>query len=506
MLGISPIPDRDALPQILDKIRARQWDLSPTGLMAGHENSYSTIDPATEEEIVAVPDAGAVTVERAVSRAKGAAESWARTPPRTRARHLRALVDVLREHRDELAVLDAIDSGNPLSASRTDLDWAVELIELACDSAVLLEGRTLPLTAQNLHFTEPVPYGVVGRIIPFNHPALFSASKVLPPLVAGNAVVLKAPPQTPLAPLRIGELFAEVLPAGLLSVVTGSGVEPGEALVRHADVPRIAFIGSLGVGRAIQRTAADVGVKHVSLELGGKNAMIVLPDADPLMVAAGAVKGMNFRMSQGQSCGSTSRLLVHETLHDEVVKQVAELVDEIKIGHPLEPGVEMGPLVSEVQYAKTMRYIDVALDEGAQLVAGGVRPPGQDRGWFISPTVFADVRPGMRIEQEEVFGPVLSVVSYRDLEDAVRIANGVEYGLTASIWTNDVNKALTISRQMQAGYVWVNDAATHYLGAPFGGHKSSGIGTEEDAHETLSFTRNRTIHVVTRTGGLGGAS
>jgi len=326
---------------------------------------------------------------------------------------------------------------------------------------------------------------------------MFAAQKIAAPLVAGNAVILKPSDLSPLSALRMGELFGEVLPEGLLSVIVGRGVDAPRALVRHPQVGRIGFIGSHSTGRAIQRDAAEVGVKNVSLELGGKNAIIVCPDVDIEQAAAGVVKGMNFLGWQSQSCSSTSRLLVHESIADELVAAVAELSSRIRIGFPLDPETQMGTLASRAQYEKTLHYVQTAHEDGAVLVCGGTRPdgPGFERGFYFRPTVFDHVGHGMRISCEEVFGPVLSVIRWRDEAEAIQIANDVEFGLTGAVWTRDIGRAHSLAHALETGYVWVNDAAVHWAGVPFGGYKASGVGHEESIEELLSYTRLKSVHV-----------
>jgi 2-formylbenzoate dehydrogenase len=379
-----------------------------------------------------------------------------------------------------------------------DVAIAADTLRLFAGLAIELKGSTIPATAQHLHLTVREPFGLVGRIIPFNHPLMFAAGKIAAPLVAGNVVILKPPDAAPLSALRIGELFASVLPAGVLSVVSGDGPAAGRAVVRHPEIRRIGFIGSDVTGRAIQRDAADVGVKEITLELGGKNALIAFPDADPEAVAAGAVAGMNFARSAGQSCGSTSRLLLHESIADDVLERVAARMSAIRIGSPLDPATEMGTMASRAQYAKTMRYIGVARDEGAQLMTGGGRPAAlkDQPGLYVAPTLFRGVRPDMRIAQEEVFGPVLSALTWKDEDEAIRIANAVGYGLTGSVWTNDIRRAHRVAGALEAGYLWINGSSAHFTGVPFGGVKLSGVGREESLDELLSYTQLKTINVM----------
>jgi 2-formylbenzoate dehydrogenase len=463
---------------------------------AASTRTYASVDPSTEEPLATVPDASPDDVAAAVDAAQHAFDSWRRLPVRERARTVRRLVPLLAEHAADLAALDACDAGITITAARNDVRWAIDLIDVLCDGAMELRGETIPASADNLHYTLPQPYGVVARIIPFNHPLFFAATKIAAPLIAGNAVILKAPDQTPLSPLRLGELAREVFPPGVLNILTGTGPVAGDALVRHPAVRRIAFIGSEPTGRAIQRAAAETGVKTVSLELGGKNALIALPDADPEAVAAGAVAGMNFIGTQGQSCGSTSRLLVHEDIASAVLEAVRARVEHIRVGAPLDPQTDMGPLITRAHLERVTKHIDGARAAGASLLTGGSRPAGLARGWYLAPTVLTDVTPDLDIASEEVFGPVLSVLTWRHEDEAVRIANSVDYGLTASIWTNEIRAAHRLARDMEAGYVWINGSARHFWGTPFGGVKASGVGREEGLDELRGFTQTKAVHVM----------
>jgi acyl-CoA reductase-like NAD-dependent aldehyde dehydrogenase len=341
------------------------------------------------------------------------------------------------------------------------------------------------------------PYGVVARIVPFNHPFMFAAAHLAAPLMAGNAVIVKPPETSPLSGSLLGELCQAHLPAGLVNIVHGQGRPSGDALVRHPLVRRIGFTGSVSTGLAIQRAAAESAVKHVSLELGGKNPFIVFPDADLDKVVDLAVAGMNFSWA-GQSCGSTSRLLLHEAVHDEVVERVAARLVALRIGDPLDPATEMGPVNSIRQYARVQGFIEAARAQGARLVTGGRRPAGAqfERGYWIQPTLYDCVDAGMRVAREEVFGPIVCALRWRSEAEALALANGTELGLTAAIWTRDLNTSLRMMRQLEAGTVWINTAGQHFVGTPFGGWKDSGLGSEECLDELFSYTRVKAVHVL----------
>jgi 2-formylbenzoate dehydrogenase len=460
------------------------------------QSVYDVEDPCTGDVLTQVPDCSSEDVDRVVATAHAAQRDWALRTPRQRGTALRALATLMRDHSEELALLDAIDGGFPLPAMRDDVTWAADVLELMADDALDLGGRTIPLSA-NLHYTLQQPYGVVARIVPFNHPVLFAGSKIAAPLMAGNAVVLKAPDQTPLSAIRLAELAREVLPEGLFGVVTGHGATAGAALVAHPLVRRIGFIGSPGTGRHIQRLAAEHGVKYVTLELGGKNPMIVMPDADLEAAAKSAVVGMNFTTTAGQSCGSTSRLLLHEAIADEVIDLVVDQVAAIKVGDPLVDGTDMGPVIDQAQYSKSLRAIESGRAGGASVLTGGGRAQGVgSKGWYVAPTVLAGVAPQADVARDEIFGPVLSVLTVRDEAEAVEVANSVEFGLTAAVWTNDVSQAHRMAAGLDAGYVWINGSARHYWGLPFGGWKSSGVGSEESTEELLSYTQVKAVTVT----------
>ncbi|MDR3522049.1 MAG: aldehyde dehydrogenase family protein [Acidocella sp.] len=456
-----------------------------------------SVNPANEEIIGSSPSAGKADVERAVAAAQKAAPLWATLSVRERIKYVRAIAAGLQARADELLKIEVLDTGNTINKAWGDISSAGEALEYYAGLGLELKGETIPASANNLHITLREPYGVVGRIIPFNHPIKFAANSLAAPLMAGNCVVLKPPEQSPLSAGVLAEICREVLPRGVANIVTGLGSATGDVIVRHPAIKRIGFTGSVTTGMAIQRAAAETCVKHVSLELGGKNPMIVYPDIDPDLAAQTAVGGMNFAWA-GQSCGSSSRILVHESLYDAVLKRIVERVAALRLGDPLDPQAQMGPVNSERHYERVCRYIGFGNADGAKLMAGGKRPPGKlfERGYWLQPTVFADVMPSMRIAREEIFGPVLSVFKWKDEAEAFAIANSTDYGLTASILTNDLNTALRAARAVQSGYVWINGASGHFYGTPFGGHKNSGLGNEEGIEELYSYTQNKTIHIM----------
>lgn len=457
--------------------------------------TYDSFSPADGRFLSHVPFAQQADVESAVEAARQAFVTWRQTPLTERIRCVRAFSALLDEHKVDLGILDAIDSGNPVTAMIGDVGMARGWLDYQAGVAMEVKGQTLPSMGKNWLLTRREPYGVVGRIVAYNHTTLFTAGKIAAPILMGNTLVLKASDQDPLAALLIAELANEIFPAGVVNILTGNGAITGDALVRHPEVKRLALIGSVETGRRIQASAAQVGVKHVSLELGGKNPIVVFPDADLDKVVEGMAVGMNCHWSQGQSCGSTTRAFLHESIHDKVLEKLQERLGRIRIGHPLDPATEMGCLVSEAQFKKVMHYIELGKEEGARLVAGGTKPEGAEfeKGFFVKPTIFDNVSMNMKIAQEEIFGPVLSVFKWNNVEDVIQQANDVKYGLTASVWTRDLNTALHMAERLEAGYVWINGSGAHFLGAPFSGHKQSGTDSEEGIEELYSYTELKTV-------------
>ena len=452
---------------------------------------------ATGEVIAEVPEAGSEGVSAAVERAARAARDWRAIGAAARGQAIAAFGRVVAAHADELAVLDARNAGNPITGMRRGAMQGAKTLEYFAGLALQLTGETIPATPDHLHYTVREPFGVVGIITPFNHPTLFATARTAAPLVAGNAVVLKPAHQTPLSALRLAELADEHLPSGLLTVVTG-GAPTGSALVRHPEVRRIGFTGGVDTALRISADAAASGtIKRVTYELGGKNAMIILPGVDLEVAAAADFEGMNLTRVAGQSCGSTSRLFVHESIRKALLERIVDRLAELRFGPPEEETTQIGALVSEEQRERVERYVRIGEDEGARLVAGGRRPAEApfNRGFYFPPTLFDAVRPEMTIAREEIFGPVLSAIAWEDEASMVEAVNATRYGLTASIYTNDLTAAHRLAGAVEAGYVWINDVEKRWIGVPFGGQKDSGTGTEYSIEELYSHTQNKSVSV-----------
>jgi betaine-aldehyde dehydrogenase len=476
------------LPQAHDLYYGGDWHKSAGGLRTSVEN------PGTGEILAQVTQATTGDLDAAVAAAQQGFAHWRGVPAAERARVLRQAADAIRCHGAELAMLDAADSGNPYREMRKDADAAAAQVEFFAGLVTEMKGASIPLGPDQVNFSVREPLGVVARLLPFNHPLIFCAGKSAAILAAGNAVIIKPAEQTPLSALRLAELIGPLFPPGVFNVVPADRVAAAH-LAAHPGIAKVALVGSVAAGRAVLHAAADT-IKPVLLELGGKNALIAFADADPEEVAQAIVEGMNFGWG-GQSCGSTSRAFVHESLHDTVFVRICNRLTDFVPGLPTDPATRMGALVSRTQYERVLQYIAGARTQGARLVYGGKRPAHcpNERGYFIEPTVFAEVTAQMRIAREEIFGPVLSVLRWQDPEVLFDQVNALEYGLTCSIWTRDLNTAHRAAQRVAAGFVWVNEVAKHFLGSPFGGYKQSGLGREECLDELLAFTQEKNIHI-----------
>lgn len=457
--------------------------------------SFAVTSPGNGQSLGSVADASAADVDSAVAAARAAFPAWRDTAPLERAKILRRVAQIVRDNARELALLDALDCGNPAAAMVGDAAIAAAQIEFFAGLVTEMKGASIPMGPDRLNTSVREPLGVVARIVPFNHPFMFAAGKSAAPLAAGNTIIVKPPEQAPLSALRLAELLDGVLPPGVFNVITGSGRATGEALVAHPGTDSVALIGSVGAGQGVMRAAAE-RVKPLLLELGGKNALIAFPDADPAAVADAMIAGMNFAWC-GQSCGSTSRAFLHADIHDAVIAQVKAKIGKFRPGRPEDWATTMGAIISDTQHARVLRYIETAKTEGATLLTGGRVPDTEDTkgGLFIEPTVFIGVKQSMTIAREEIFGPVLAVLEWTDEGAMLADVNAVDVGLTCAIWTNDLAAAMRVSAAVDVGYVWVNEVSRHFLGAPFGGMKLSGLGREECLAELLGFTREKNIHI-----------
>jgi betaine-aldehyde dehydrogenase len=463
---------------------------------AVHGGEMPVSSPATGEALGVVGVGDAEDVARAVAAAQAAFLLWRDVPAQERAACIRRATAALRDNAEELAWIDAMDTGNPFNAMLYDVEISAAYMDYFAGLVTEMKGATIPVGPNILNYTVREPLGVVARIGAFNHPLLFVAGKAGAPLAAGNTLIVKPADQTPLSALRIAELWEGIFPAGVFNIVTG-GRDAGAALVDHPGVAKIGFIGSVGAGRAVMQ-AAGKSLKALTLELGGKNALIGCADAGIDELADGVVRGMNFRYVTGQSCNSTSRVFLHEDIHDAALAAIVKRVAALRLGLPSDRDGEVGCLSSQAQFDKTLDYIRKGVEDGARLAQGGKRSsdPRLAKGFFVEPTVFADVKDDMRIAREEIFGPVVSILRWRDEADVVARVNALEYGLTASIWTHDLDRAHRLAARVQAGYIWINGASTHYVGVPFGGYKQSGMGREESIEELLACTQIKNVNLT----------
>jgi betaine-aldehyde dehydrogenase len=457
-----------------------------------------TFSPATGKPIIKVAVAGEKDVDAAVKTAQEAFLIWKMVPGTERARLLRKAADVLRTNAVELARLDSWNTGNPLSKMLRDAEIAAIQLDFFAGLIPMIRGETIPQDeGDTFHYTVREPLGVVARIIAYNHPVQFAGAKIAAPLAAGNTVIIKTPDQAPLACLRMAELLTDVFPPGVINILPGKA-ECGRSLSVHPLVKMVTLIGSAATGKLIQQAVAGA-LKPTILELGGKNPLIAFPDVDIEKLAAGVVRGMNFTWA-GQSCISTSRVYLHESHHDVVLEKVKGILQrDYRPGVPFEPTTTMGPVISKEHHERVLGYIESAKQEGARLVTGGKIPKldkSLDGGYWIEPTVFADVGPDFRIAREEIFGPVVSVLKWKDEKELLKQVNDTPYGLSASVWTKDIVRATRIVRQINAGWIWVNQTSKHFFGVPFGGLKDSGYGKEECLEELLAHTEIKAVNIL----------
>lgn len=450
-----------------------------------------SVSPISEEVVGRVAAAREEDVKLAVRRIAPAVDEWAGLGAVARTNYMRKFAEVLQEFGDELMEIETLDGGLTARTAGANLATAVNSLNFYASYAHEIVGQTYPTPAGTVGYTVREPYGIVARIIPFNHPIQFAVQNAAPALLAGNAVIIKPPEQASLSTLALAELARKVFPPGVFNVITGWGYEAGAAIVAHPDIPRIGFTGSVPTGRRILEGGA-AHIKHVTLELGGKNPLVIAPSADLELAVRAAVSGMNFGHA-GQSCQSTSRVIVHHSLYDDVVEGMADKMRELVVGDPREMATQTGPVAFKAHYDRILGYIAVGNEEGAKLVTGGGRPAGFDRGYYIEPTLFAEVTQEMRIAKEEIFGPVVCAMRYEDEAEAIAIANDTEYGLTSRVIAGTFDEAARIGRGIKAGTTLLNTTGARPRGMPFGGYKESGLGKQACVEEVLSYTQEKSV-------------
>ncbi len=484
----SPIKNRAAVSATSLLINNR-WVPAESG------KTFATVNPSTGEEICQVAEADVADVDKAVKAARAAFEEgpWRRMPASERGRLHNRFADLVEKNAGELAMLESLDNGKPFSVAKAvDVAATVDCYRYFAGWADKVQGKTIPINGDYFCYTKHEPVGVVGQIIPWNFPLLMQAWKLGPALATGNTVVMKPAEQTPLSALRIGELLVEAgFPAGVVNILAGFGPTAGAAIANHMDVDKVAFTGSTEVGHLIMEAAAKSNLKRVTLELGGKSPNIVFADTDLDEAVEGAHFGLFF--NHGQCCCAGSRVFVEEKIYDQFVEKSGIRARKRTVGDPFDPTTEQGPQVDQAQFDKVMGYIDSGRSEGAKLVCGGERVG--DRGYFIEPTVFADVADEMKIAREEIFGPVMSVIPFKTVDEVIGRANRTTFGLAAAVWTRDIKKAHAIADSVRAGTVWVNCYNVLDNRAPFGGFKQSGIGRELGEYGLQQYTEVKTVTV-----------
>jgi aldehyde dehydrogenase (NAD+) len=457
--------------------------------------SFATVNPTTGGEICKVAAADSADVDSAVQAARAAYElgPWRKMNASERGRLLYALADLIEKNVDELAQLEALDNGKPLSvAKRVDVTKTIACYRYFAGWCDKIQGKTIPIDGDFFCYTRHEPIGVVGQIIPWNYPMLMQAWKLAPALAAGNTVVMKPAEQTPLSALRVGELILEAgFPEGVVNLLPGFGPTAGAAIARHMDVDKVAFTGSTETGRLILEAAAKSNLKRVTLELGGKSPNIIFADTDLDEAVEGAHLGLF--SNQGQICCAGSRVFVEEKVYDHFLQKTVARARARVVGDPFDQKTEQGPQVDSAQFDRVMGYIESGITDGATLACGGKRVG--DHGYFIEPTVFADVQDDMKIAREEIFGPVMSVIPFKNLEEVVTRANHTIYGLAAGVWTRDIKKAHAIANAVRAGTVWVNCYNVLDTRAPFGGFKQSGTGRELGEYGLQEYTEVKTVTI-----------
>lgn len=485
-------PAEDNTPRKYQLFIDGQWVDADSG------KTFMTPNPATGETLAEVAEADKVDIDKAVSAARRAFEGkWSKMSARDRGRVIYKLSQLIEQHAQELAALETADNGKPIrESSYVDLPQVAENFEYFAGWATKIEGETIPVPGKMFNYTLREPVGVCGQIIPWNFPLLMAAWKLAPALAAGNTVVLKPAEQTPVTAMELGKLIQEAgFPEGVVNIVPGYGETAGAALASHPGIDKIAFTGSTEVGKLIAKAAAE-NLTKVSLELGGKAPNIVFADADMEQAVNGALMSIFF--NQGQVCCAGSRLFVEEGVKDEFLEKLKGRAQRVKVGDPMDKETQMGPQVSEDQLNRIKSYIDIGREEGATVFSGGGSPELEgafQKGYFFQPTIFSDVNNRMRVAQEEIFGPVVSVITFKDEDELIKQANETVFGLSAGIWTRDIVRAHRFAKEIKAGVVWINTFNMFNPASPFGGYKQSGYGREMGKHALELYTQVKSVWI-----------
>ena len=470
-----------------------QWVESTSGRI------ITVMNPATGEELTTVPDANAADVDRAVQSARRAFESgvWRKKNASERERIIWRVSELIEKNKEELTMIESLNNGKTFrEALRGDIPPTADIFYYYAGWARKIYGETIPVDGNFLNYTLREPVGVVGMITAWNYPMLLAAWKVAPALAAGCTMVIKPSEMTPLTTFKLAEYCKEAgVPDGVVNVVTGYGPSAGGALARHMDVDEVAFTGSVRTARALMKASGESNLKRLSLELSGKSPNIIFPDADLERASKAAFWGIY--ANKGEVCSAGSRLLVHEKIYDEFVGRLAERAAKMRVGNPLDPKTEMGSQISQAQMERVLSYIQSGRAEGARTLSGGERDMDGDKakGFYVKPTVFADVKAQMQIAQDGIFGPVLVALKFRDAEEAAEIANSTIYGLASAVWTRDIGVAHRLAQQIKAGSVWINAYNCFDSSSPFGGYKQSGFGREMGPHALESYTQIKSVWV-----------
>ena len=464
-------------------------------LTSGESKEFmETVDPSNGEIIAKIPNASIIDVNNTIVAAKKAQKEWALTSLEERQNSVLEIAKLLKKYSNELGLLDTLDTGNLYSTMRYDADWAAGIIQYMCSSANEVKGEVTHHD-NNLHYTKRYPFGVTAKLLPFNHPIQAFGTGLAAPLLMGNSLILKPSPHTPLSALYFGKIIKDILPPGVINILTGTNERVSMPIVQHPDVPRLALTGSIEAGKKVSLLASE-NLKKVSLELGGKNPLIIFEDADPELAAQIAIKGMNFSC-QSQSCSAPSKVFVHKSIKKEFIEKLCEKVKVLRPGLPTDPSSDIGSLSTKNQFNKVLEYIKSGQADGANLLMGGKIPnsPNLKNGFFITPAIFSDAKPNMRISKEEIYGPIITILDWDNYEEMISIANDTKYGLAAVIVTNSLNSAHKVANDLNVGYIEINAPVSFSAGSPYGGWKQSGDGREGSIDELLSYTQIKSINL-----------